>query len=96
MSRSYKKTPRCGDKKNKFYKKYANKRFRKNIEETTYLKHNQYKRYTSPYDICDYQEVGVSFELFWSRRLRMHAVREEEPPNRKVEYEKWYRWYKRK
>lgn len=33
MSRSYKKTPRAGDTKDKFYKRYANKLIRKNKYE---------------------------------------------------------------
>ena len=46
MSRSYKRTPRCGDKKDKFFKKAYNKRLRKlpyerDLDGCTYKKYNQ-------------------------------------------------------
>ena len=43
MSRSYKKTPRSGDKKNKFFKKYANRKYRKLPLEDT-VQHKSYKK----------------------------------------------------
>ena len=43
MSRSYKHTPYCGDKKDKTLKKYANRRLRRRKLEHD-LQHNSYKR----------------------------------------------------
>ena len=37
MSRSYKHTPYCGDRKNKFMKRYANKRVRQCLKNSDYL-----------------------------------------------------------
>ena len=61
MSRSFKHTPRCGDKKDKFYKNYANRRLRRK-QLIHNLQHKTYKKDTCSYDICDYEEVGLIFE----------------------------------
>ena len=98
MSRSYKKTPRCGDTKNKFIKKYANRVLRRQ-KLTSDLQHNSYKKNYCSYDICDYDEVGTSFETFWSRRVNSwhNWFHRYEPfPNREEAYKEWMRWYKRK
>ena len=101
MSRSYKKTPRCGDTKNKFIKKYANRVFRRQ-KLTSDLQHCSYKKNYCSWDICDYDEVGTSFEKFWSRRVdSWHKWYRYKPfnepfPNREEAYKEWMRWYKRK
>ena len=54
MSRSFKKTPRVGDTKNKFYKAYSNRRLRRRKvnEEETELNNSSYKKYNNSWDIC--------------------------------------------
>lgn len=98
MSRSYKKTPRCGDKKDGFYKRLYNKRIRKLPFDET-LQHKTYKRYQQAYDICDYQSVGDTFEQYWEGVVgRWYAWRHQyEPfPDRDEEYQKYMKWFKRK
>ena len=63
MSRSKKKTPRSGDEKDKFFKRYENRRLRKLPFEHT-LNHNTYKKYGECWNICDYETVGISFERY--------------------------------
>lgn len=42
MSRSFKKTPRCGDYKNRFLKKYANRKLRR--DKNYNLQYGAYKK----------------------------------------------------
>lgn len=65
MSRSYKKTPRCGDTKDKFFKKYANRKVRRN--NTNHYNHKSYKKLSCSWDICDYETVGRTFEEYWKK-----------------------------
>ena len=46
MSRSYKKTPRSGDQKDKFFKTYANRKLRR--DKFHNLQHNSYKKIFVP------------------------------------------------
>lgn len=97
MSRSYKKTPRCGDTKDKFYKKYANKQFRK--DKFNNLQHNAYKKQSCSWDICDYETVGLTFEEYWKQTLQLwyqFGLENEPYPSKEEEYRKWFKWYKMK
>ena len=98
MSRSYKKTPRSGDTKDKYFKRYANKKLRRlPLDET--LQHKQYKKNFCSWEICDYETVGETFEQHWEQALRswyMWRHRYEPYPNREEEYQKYMKWYKRK
>ena len=60
MSRSYKKTPRSGDQKDKFFKTYANRKLRR--DKFHNLQHNSYKKNFCSYDICDYEWTHYSFK----------------------------------
>lgn len=94
MSRSYKKVPRCGDNKNKIMKNYANRVLRR--DENTY-QYNSYKKRFCSYDICDYNSVYYTFEDWYRMRVRQWERWERGPyPDRKEEYRKWYKYYKRK
>jgi hypothetical protein len=98
MSRSYKKTPRSGDKKDKFLKRYANHKLRRQ-KLTSDLQHNSYKKNYCSWEICDYETVGTSFEQYWSRSVsRWHEwwYRYEPYPDRDEVYQEWMRWFKRK
>lgn len=97
MSRSYKKTPRCGDRKDKFFKKYANRKLRR--DKFHNLKHKSYKKNFCSYDICDYQTVGETFQEYWNRCVRSwqqwrHLY--EDFPDKEKEYRRWYKWFKMK
>lgn len=98
MSRSYKKTPRSGDKKDKFFKTYANRKLRR--DKFHNLQHNSYKKNFCSYDICDYEWTHYSFEAWWEdavRRWKNWGHRYNEPyPTREEEYRLWYKWYKMK
>ena len=52
MSKSYKKIPYCGERRNKHMKNYANRRIRRN--KKLKLNNKSYKKYTNSYDIRDY------------------------------------------
>lgn len=98
MSRSYKKTPRCGDTKDRYMKRYANRKLRKLPLEDT-LQHKQYKKNFCSWEICDYETVGETFEQHWKWAVsswHRWRYRYEPFPNREEEYRKWYKWYKAK
>lgn len=100
MSRSRKRTPYSGDKKNKFMKKYANRRLRRRkcLEETSY-QHKSYKKDTCSYDICDYKSVGTSFQQYWKSILKnWHAwgYRFEPYPDKEQAYQEYLKYFKRK
>ena len=97
MSRSYKKTPRSGDQKDREMKRAANRKFRrnKNFDET--LNHKQYRKYFCSYDICDYETIGETFEEYWHSLVRQwHMWRRDYGfpyPDReqaKKDYDKWF------
>ena len=99
MSRSYKRIPRSGDTKDKFFKRYANRRLRhKPIEDM--LQNKSYKKDFCSYDICDYEEVGTSFEQFYFHYVqswyRWHQYHNEPCPTREEAWIKYLKWYKRK
>ena len=98
MSRSYKKTPRSGDRKDKFFKKYANRKVRRDKMESG-LRHNSYKKKFCHYDICDYEDVGTTFEQFWRQRIHSWhrwGYKYNPYPNREEAYKDYCRWYIRK
>lgn len=74
MSRSYKHTPRCGDKKSKFVKNQANRKIRRNKNITPFNK--SYRKYHQSWDICDYESVGTSFNEY--RRYNTGFINEED------------------
>lgn len=96
MSRSYKHTPYCGDKKNRFMKRYANHIVRRNKLKEVYPNYAGYKRAMDSWDICDYKTVGETFEQFYAREIRWwHSWRytHKAYPDRKEcrkQYEKWF------
>lgn len=99
MSRSYKKTPYCGDNKNKKQKRFANKRVRnflKNCENE--LLHSDYKKVYESWNICDFGWV-TPWQEYWNNQLKHyhnHPEWFENFPNKQEEYNKWYRWFKMK
>jgi hypothetical protein len=73
MSRSRKRTPRSGERKNRFAKRLANRRLRRLPidDESIDFNHKQYRKAFCYYDICDYESVGTSFEEYYRRRVGM-------------------------
>lgn len=98
MSRSYKHTPRAGDKKDKFFKKYANHKVRHLPTDEHPAKGKIYKKVYHSYGICDYQTVGISFENYWERLVkRWHQNGCGNPfPDRETAYKDYCRWFRRK
>jgi len=98
MSRSYKHTPRCGDTKDKFFKNYANRRLRRK-KLTHNFKYKSYKKDSCTYDICDYEDVGTTFEEYYRVRVKYwYAWRYtyEDYPNEETEYQNYAKWFLRK
>ena len=97
MSRSYKKIPRSGDRKDKFMKNYANRILRRNNEA---YQNGSYKKCFCHYDICDYNSVYYEFEDWYCKRVRewehWGQFRGYPYPDREKEYHKWYKYYKMK
>ena len=97
MSRSYKKTPRSGDKKDRFFKNYANRKLRR--DKFNDLQHNSYKKNFCSWEICDYEWTHYSFETWWKdavSRWERWGHKYEPYPSREEEYRLWYKWYKQK
>lgn len=86
MSRSFKKTPYAGDKKQHYYKNMANRRVRKNKDIQDGKK---YKKEYCSWMICDYYDI-VSWKEFLEWRGDDYASEEEEAR------QDWFKIYKRK
>ena len=95
MIRSYKRTPRCGDKKDKFFKRYENHRVRRMPYDLT-LNHCAYKKHGEGWNICDYETVGISFEKYWYSIKRRFHNRPNLMVTREEAYEEYRRWFLRK
>jgi hypothetical protein len=98
MSRSYKKTPRSGQQKSKFAKRYANRKLRR--KKYTLFQHKSYRKDFCYYDICDYESIGVSFEEYWRSVRRMwynwgHLFGKPLPTKEEA-YREWWKYYKQK
>ena len=104
MSRSYKKTPYCGDRKGKDKKKIANHRIRRILKQDPDLNlhHSAYKRHYCQYDICDYYWI-TSWDRYWANCLQTYIkmskifpLKYSTPPDKKEEYRNWLKWYRNK
>lgn len=101
MSRTYKKTPYCGDNKGKIKKRMANKKVRmflKNFDEI--LKYNEYKKISESYNVCDYYWIET-WESYWNRCIKNyyewnHTGIKMDYPDKEKEYRYWYKCYKMK
>lgn len=99
MSRSYKHTPRSGDTKDKFFKRYSNHKIRRLPIDEYPLKGKAYKKVLHDYSICDYEIVGTSFERYWERLIkRWYEWRWQYVPfpDRDEAYQEYCRWFIRK
>ena len=95
MSRSYKRTPRSGDTKDKFFKRYYNKRLRKLPFECV-LDNGTYKKYNCQWDICDYETVGISFEDYWRHLKRRFSNQPNILGTKEEAYKEYIKWFIRK
>lgn len=103
MSRSYKHTPYCGDKKDKFFKRYANRRLRKKKLIHDY-QHKSYRKDFEPYTICDYYFIETrNFEDYYRREVQrwqrwgIYSWGKKEPfPTREEVWKEYNKWYVRK
>ena len=101
MSRSYKHTPRSGNKKDKFFKRYANRKVRHQLPTDKHsLKGAAYKKVFCQYEICDYETVGISFEQYWERLVkRWYAWKRDcgyPYPDHEKAYQEYCKWFLRK
>lgn len=100
MSRSYKHTPYSGDTKDRFMKKYANRKLRRKKLEHN-LQYNSYKKDLCSWDICDYATVETkNFEEYYKSCIqRWHKwgrYTYEPYPNREECWKEYQKWYIRK
>lgn len=98
MSRSYKHTPYCGDRKTRWAKRYANKRvrnyFKKFKIEDECLSHSYYKKISQSWNICDYYSIFTLNEwLDWKFEKREWI---KNGYNEERAISEWYKWYIRK
>ena len=100
MSRSYKHTPRAGDIKDKFYKKYANRKVRRLPLDELPLRNKSYKKVTCSWNICDYETIATSFEQYWDSLVkswhRWKRYYDYPFPDRNEAYQEYCRWFLRK
>jgi hypothetical protein len=98
MSRSFKKTPRAGGNKSKFYKAYSNRRLRRRKvdDEEAELTNNSYKKYNNSWDICDCEITRLTFEEYWDEIVRICIMLECALPSKEKAYKDYYKTYKRK
>lgn len=101
MSRSYKKTPYCGDRKGKDKKRVANSSVRQYLKdhEDANLQGNSYKKIHDSWDICDYSWITI-WEEYWAMCWKhyywlkdRYPDEEHKKPNEKEEYRRWRKWY---
>lgn len=99
MSRSYKRTPWAGDTKGKDEKREANSKVRMFLKNLNHeLKKGAYKKVYETWDICDYGWIQT-WEEYWQfcqNKYKEHPELYKNPPNKKEEYRRWYKWYKMK
>jgi hypothetical protein len=101
MSRSYKHTPRSGNKKDKFFKRYANRKVRHQLPTDKHsLKGAAYKKVFCQCNICDYETVGISFEQYWKRLVKSWYAWKRDYgypyPDREKVYQEYCKWFLRK
>ena len=97
MSRSYKRTPYCGDNKGKTKKRFANKKLRMKMRDHEYelAKGGAYRKVTESWEICDYYWI-MTWKDYWAMCIRQWQRYGGEYPNKKEEYRYWLKWYRNK
>lgn len=104
MSRSYKHTPYCGDPKDKYFKRYANKRIRQK-KLIHNFHHKSYRKDFCYYDICDYYWIETkNFDEYYEYCINQwkHDVvcsiwcKKKSKPTREECWKFYQKYYKRK
>ena len=101
MSRSYKKTPWCGDHKGTEKKRMAWKSVRSWLKANpdVLLNGGKYRKVYEPWDICDYGSI-MPWEEYWQDCIdywEEYGKRRGEPfHDKKDEYRRWRKWHKNK
>ena len=99
LSRSRKSTPRAGDKKSKDMKRIANRKLRRQ-KLSLLLPHKSYKKNFCSYDICDYEEIGTTFEQFYQSKIHFwyqYGKHWGKPyPSKDEALKEYKKWYLRK
>ena len=105
MSRSYKKTPWCGDHKGTQKKRQAWKKVRQWQKDNPdiLLQGGAYKKIYETWDICDYGWV-TTWEEYWRSCWEWYYYALEhysnstknKKPDQKEEYRHWYKYHKGK
>lgn len=101
MSRSYKKTPWCGDNKGKKKKRIANHAVRQWLKRNMSqdLAPGGYKKLYETWDICDYGWT-CTWEQYWESEWNsyywaclMFPSHNHKKPDKKECYRKWLKFY---
>ena len=97
MSRSYKKTPYCGDNKGKAKKRAANSKLRTKLKDYDFIlaNGNAYKKVYESYNICDFYWI-TSWKEYWDICIRIWHQYGGDKPDKQQEYRYWLHHYHNK
>lgn len=102
ISRSYKKTPYCGDKKSKDLKRYANRVVRQHLKNShDKLNYKSYRKVYESWNICDFYTIAPDFETYYKFMVDQWHSRQSngwhEPyPTREQTRKEYRKYYKNK
>lgn len=102
ISRSYKKTPYCGDKKSKDLKRYANRVVRQRLKNSDdKLNYKSYRKVYESWNICDFCTIAPDFETYYKFMIDQWHSRQingwHEPyPTREQTRKEYRKYYKNK
>ena len=98
MSRSYKHTPYCGDKKTKEAKRRANKKYRNLLDRYGFddtIAPSTHRKATETWNICDFHSIFTLKEwlkLGKTQRMFSNTVRAMAEEEKIRNWQKWYKW----
>lgn len=102
MSRSKKHTPYSGMKKDRFYKRYANRKIRRKKLQHNF-DHKDYRKDFCCYDICDFYWIETpNFDEYYQSQIdnwyqfKWGIKNDEEPPTREECWKEYQKIYIRK
>ena len=81
MSRSYKHMPRCGDRKSRYSKRYANRIVRRANMKESFPPYGGYKKLFESWNICDYEIKAKTFEGYCADLIRWCFLAEKPLPD---------------
>lgn len=93
MSRSYKHTPYCGDKKTRWKKRQANKAFRR-MDMDDEVPPSMHRKASESWNICDfYSKIPLDDWMNLKNHYYSKAIRDMDDDERE---EMWHKSYRRK